>query len=81
MASLTTRLSESAHRRLRQLSKTTGRPMQEILDQAISDYDRKLFWDQVDLAYKALRRNPRLWKDELKERSLWEQTLGDGLED
>ncbi len=80
MASLTTRIGESAHRSLRAMSKTTGRPMQEILDRAISEYERKLFWEQVDRAYRDLRKNPRLWRAELEERSLWERTLSDGLE-
>jgi len=81
MASLTTRIGESAHKRLRQIAKTTGRPTQEILDRAISEYDRKLFWEDVDRAYRNLRNNPNLWKAELKERSLWERTLGDGLDE
>jgi predicted transcriptional regulator len=81
MASLTARIGESAHKRLRQIAKATGRPMQEVLDLAISEYDRKLFWEQVDSAYANLRQNPRLWKAELKERSLWERTLSDGLKD
>jgi len=55
--------------------------MQEILDRAISEYNRKLFWEQVDSAYRNLRKNPRLWKAELQERSLWERTLSDGLKE
>jgi len=29
----------------------------------------------------ALRKNSKAWKEEIKERELWEQTLSDGLED
>ena len=50
MASLTTRIGESAHKTLRQIARGTGRPMQEILERAISEYERKLFWEQPDAA-------------------------------
>ena len=80
MASLTTRISQPAHQKLREISRATGRPMQEILERALADYDRKLFWSQVDSAYRNLRKNPKQWKEERKERALWERTLSDGLE-
>jgi hypothetical protein len=53
--------------------------MQEVLESAIPDH--KPFWEQVEYAYRNLRKKPRLWKGELRERSLWERTLGDGLGD
>jgi len=54
--------------------------MQQVLERALSEYQRALFWKQVDIAYKNLRKNPKEWKEEQKERSLWDNTLLDGLD-
>ena len=81
MASLTTRISPSAHKVLREMAKVTGKPMQDILDKAIAEYNRTLFWNHVDEAYRNLRKNPKAWKEKLKERAIWERTVLDGLEE
>ncbi len=31
--------------------------------------------------YEALRKDPKLWKEELEERAIWERADGDGLDD
>jgi hypothetical protein len=38
-----------------------------------------MFLDQVNDAYAALRRDPKAWKAEQEERTLWDETLADGL--
>jgi len=53
--------------------------MQAVLDKAIEHYRREKFLRDANADYAALRRNPKAWKEELKERALWEQTLSDGL--
>ena len=54
--------------------------MQAILDKAIESYRREEFLRAANRDYAALRRNHKQWKDELRERQLWEQTLTDGLD-
>lgn len=36
---------------------------------------------QANKAYAALRNDPKAWSEELEERTLWEATLFDGLEE
>lgn len=55
--------------------------MLAVLDQALSEFQRKCFWEQTNAAYAALRKNPKAWKEELAERAAWNATLLDGLED
>ncbi len=55
-------------------------PMQAILDKAIERYRRETFLRAANADYAALRRSPKAWKNELRERKIWEQTLADGIE-
>ena len=73
------RISSRAHRLLQQLAKEADESMQAILDKAIESYRREQFLRAANRDYAALRRNPKGWKQELRERELWEQTLADGL--
>ena len=73
-------LSEASLRILRELAEQTGQPMSEILDRALDAYQRKLFFEQLNAGYAALRADPEAWAEELEERKLWEATLLDGLD-
>jgi hypothetical protein len=53
--------------------------MQSVLDDAIEQYWRDRFLDEVNAAYAALRSDPKAWKEEEAERALWDRTLADGL--
>ena len=74
------RISSHAHQLLRQLAKEADESMQAILDKAIENYRREEFLRAANRDYAALRRNPKGWKEERRERELWEQTLADGLD-
>jgi predicted transcriptional regulator len=78
--STTVRIYTSTHEHLRELSQKRGEPMPAILDQAVREYRDRLFWDEVDAAYRELQADPASWAEELEERKLWEATLMDGLE-
>lgn len=53
--------------------------MQAVLDNIIELYRRQKFLHAANADFAALKRDPEKWKDELRSRELWEQTLGDGL--
>lgn len=74
------RISVRAHRMLRQLAKQADESMQAVLDKAIESYRREQFLRAANREYAALRRNAKGWKEALRERELWEQTLADGLD-
>lgn len=80
MSEFTVPVSEASQRILRELVEQTGQTMSEVLDKAIDAYQRKLFFDQVNAGYAALRADPEAWAEELAERKLWEATLMDGLD-
>jgi hypothetical protein len=63
-----------------QLGKREGKSMRSVLDDAIEQYRRDRFLDEVNAAYAALRSVSKAWKEEETERALWDRTLPDGLE-
>lgn len=81
MAGTMVRISETARTNLRALATQSHETMQEVLERAIEEYRRKRFFDELDAAYEALRRDPNEWQGVLDERAAWDQTLMDGLED
>ena len=40
---------------------------------------RERFLRAANVDYSTLKKNPKAWKEELRERGLWEQMLADGL--
>jgi hypothetical protein len=80
MGTTTVRVSEKAHRKLRELAVAEGVPMQAALEKALDEYERQRFFDAFDAGYRALRENPVAWAQELEERRLWDATLADGLD-
>jgi hypothetical protein len=54
--------------------------MQAIVDRALEEMWRKDFWKRTNAAFAALRRDPDAWKSEQEERSAWDVTLADGIE-
>src|SRR5262249_10007010 len=80
MSNPTIPISEAAYKALCELAQRTGHPPQAILDQAIEDYRRKVFFESLNAGYAALRADPQAWAEELAERKAWDATLMDGLD-
>jgi hypothetical protein len=80
MTSPTIPISETSHRILQELAEQTGQSMTDVLDKALDAYRRKLFFDQLNAGYAALRADPQAWAEELEERKLWDAALMDGLD-
>lgn len=81
MATTTVRITHETATTLRELSRSTGLPMQKLLGQAVEAYARRLLLDETNAAFAALRADERAWRQELEERAAWEATLADGLAD
>ncbi len=73
------RISPHAHELLQQIAEEEQRSMQAVLDQVIELYRRERFLRAANADFAALKRDPKAWKDELRERELWDRTLADGL--
>jgi predicted transcriptional regulator len=45
--STTVRVSEETRRRAAALAKATGRQLQQVIEEAVTAYERELFWQQL----------------------------------
>lgn len=75
------RVSPATHTAVTDLARRTGEPMQSIVEKAVEDYKRKLFFEEMTAAYARLKADPAAWEEERAERREWDVTLADGRED
>ena len=80
MSSVNVRISSNSYQILKTLSKGKGQSMQSVMDQAIEDLRRRKMLEATNLAFSALKADKTAWREESKERELWENTLLDGVE-
>ena len=81
MESTTVRINPKAHTMLRRIARQAEESMQISLTKAIELYRRQIFLQKANVAFESLRKNPKAWKDELKEREDWDSILLDGVKD
>lgn len=75
--STTIRVDEKTRDRFAALSKATGRPMTELLDEAAEALERRLFFDQFSSRYAELRNDRTAWAEIEAERVGESSSLGD----
>ena len=75
--STTIRVSERTHDRFAGLAKATGRPMTELVDEALDALERRVFFTQLAARYEALRQDPAAWTEIEAERSVEAGALRD----
>lgn len=80
-ATATVRVSEQSHDLLRRLSEEKGISMIEALDLVLAEWEKQQFFRSLNASFAALRSDPAAWEEELEERRLWDQSLGDDVED
>jgi hypothetical protein len=80
MSSVTVRINEECREILRQLSTSSGESMQAVLERAVEQYRRRVFFEQTNAEYARLRKDRAAWAEIEKEREEWDAALGDGLE-
>jgi len=81
MASTTVRVTEHTHAVLRELAAVTGKPLQQVLEQAVEQYRRDRFFADLRAAYARLTDDRAGWREELDERAELDGTLADGLDE
>jgi len=81
MASSNVRISETAHRRLRELANNEHVSMQTVLERALEHYRRQRLLEAANKQYASLQANPAAWKQELQEREIWDRATADGVDE
>jgi len=75
--STTMRVSEATRQRFSRLADTTGRPMTQLLDEAVDALERRVFFDQLSARYDELRGDAEAWAQIEAERDVESHVLGD----
>jgi hypothetical protein len=73
-------ISPKTWQALRELAEQSGKTVQDIIDQAVEDYRRKLFLDAVNAGYAGLRADSQAWAEVEAERQSMAGSLMDGLD-
>lgn len=81
MAAATIRIRPKSHKALKEIAAITGQSLQDVLDQAIEDRQRKLYLEGLNADYAALKKNPKAWAEFKKEMTAWDATNLDGMEE
>lgn len=79
MTSTTVRINKSNHELLKKLSKATDLSMQNVIELALNQFQKQLFWDRAMKEYAHLRQDEKACFREQAENELWDVTLSDGL--
>ena len=79
--STTVRVSEETRRRAAALAKSTGRQLQQVIEEAVVAYEREMFWQGFTEGYEALAEDPSAWADVQAERAGESPSLTDGVGD
>jgi predicted transcriptional regulator len=80
MPSTSIRIDEHALAVLRELARKQRQPLQTILKEAIDSYRREKFLEEANAAFAVLRTDPEAWREEQRDREIWDRAIEDGLE-
>jgi molybdopterin synthase catalytic subunit len=75
------KISGRSKKIIQEIVHETGETQIAVIEHAVMSYHREWRMQKINEAYDKLRKNKKAWKEELKERSIFEQTSEDGLED
>ena len=76
-----TRISNSDHQILLDLSKKTGMSHQQIIHNALDTYQRDRLLDSINESFARLKANKSAWKEMTTERKQLEKSSDDGVKD
>jgi glyoxylase-like metal-dependent hydrolase (beta-lactamase superfamily II) len=55
--------------------------MQDVIEQAVKEYKKKKFFEDLNAGYARLKEDPQSWAEDAAERKEWDATLRDGIEE
>jgi hypothetical protein len=70
--SVTIRIRSASHRALKELAAITGQSLQEVLEQAIEDRQRRVYLEGLNEDYAGLKHNRKASADFKREMAAWD---------
>jgi hypothetical protein len=65
---------------LDQLSDKTGESTPKLLHRAVRSLKKEIFFEQMNGAYRDMRKDKAAWDVEVAERALFDKSVGNGME-
>ena len=75
------KISGRSKKIIQEIVHETGESQIAVIEHAVLAYHREWRMQKINEAYAKLKANKRSWREELKDRSDFEKTLEDGLDD
>jgi hypothetical protein len=75
--STTIRVTEHTRDRLAALARSTGRPMTDVVDDAVDALERRVFFDRLSTRFSELRADSSAWAEVEAERAIEAGAAGD----
>jgi len=79
MDTTTVRIDRQTYNDVKTLANKEKKKIHQIIDLAIQHYKKIQYFQELNQSYLALRENQKSWKEEQDERTTWEVTLSDEL--
>jgi hypothetical protein len=77
----TIKIPVEMHRLIKNLAITANIAQQEVLQECLKDYEKKIFWEKFNLKYKEITDEKITHLSDDNDEILYENTLLDGLYD
>jgi predicted transcriptional regulator len=81
MGTVTVRMSEESRDLLRELAREANSTQAAVVENALSEYRNKLFWERASADFAAIQADEQAWAAEKEEQRAWDTVLADGLDD
>jgi hypothetical protein len=81
MGTVTVRVSTATRDLIARLAAEKGMSMTAVVAEAVDDYRRKKFFEDLNAAVERTRADPDAWADYQAEVAIFDQAAGDGLAD
>jgi hypothetical protein len=65
---------------LDQLTDKTGESTPKLLHRAVTTLKKEIFFQQMNCAYRDMRKDKAAWDAEMEERALFDKSVGDGMQ-
>ncbi|MGH3089123.1 MAG: hypothetical protein ACRDSJ_17640 [Rubrobacteraceae bacterium] len=78
--STTIRVSDKTKDRVKAIAEMTGKQMRFVVEEAVAEYEIKVFWERTNERYAELRRDREEWARIEAEREGESGALRDGLD-
>lgn len=76
----TIRVSREVYNTIKSLAQQQNENIQDIIENAVKEYKKKKFFENLNSAYAKLKTDSKGWEEEAEEREEWDAVLSDGLE-